>query len=419
MTFELPPNWTADRVREWLLTLTSGGLSDLPMPSDISVPVAVNTMFRQTPAERRERLKTGVVLALQEWQYAAHRYQALEQLSKIAALVRATQAIPRIATHIRLECALKRADPERRSALAATTACLTGFAPAAELDMWLSIVFNDPDVDPALAGLLFVGLCKGEPRTMATHVSRFLELRESVQGGARRRNFHGRTGARIRPPRYCGRALLSAEQHGREDRKEALFLRVLCTRVLASDPKQYQHALSLLDDIGSTGQPDARHLAEHGNIRVRWFERAAAESHWRPAPPLAEATEWLERAAAACGPDRRLLASVQNSLSYAWIHAYQDDPTPDIKQRASDALRSLTDTLYTLEKDSDHWPLRIKDTLVRGSLVVGGPPYDAAMIRRIIEGIKGDLESDVFAGDRDELRRHLHEYEAELRKRAW
>jgi hypothetical protein len=182
MMLELPANWTADRVREWLLTLTSGGVSDLPLPSDVSVPVAVNMMFRQTSAERRERLKTGVVLAIQEWQYTAHRYSALEQLTKIAALVRATQAIPRIATHIKVECALRRPDPDCRAALASATACLTGFAPAVDLDLWLSIVFNDPDVEPALAGLLFVGLCKTDPRMMANHVTRFLELRASVPG---------------------------------------------------------------------------------------------------------------------------------------------------------------------------------------------------------------------------------------------
>jgi len=183
MTLQLPADWTENQVREWLLTLASTGRSELPLPSGMTVPALVKIMFERAPADRRERLKTGLVLALQEWQYGAHRYPALEALSQIAALIRATAVIPRLAELVRRECALKRPDPQRGDALAAGAACLRGFAPAADLDVWLRVLFYDPDIEPSLSGLLFVGLCKGRPDTMSLHAPRFLSLRALVPHG--------------------------------------------------------------------------------------------------------------------------------------------------------------------------------------------------------------------------------------------
>jgi hypothetical protein len=216
--------------------------------------------------------------------------------------------------------------------------------------------------------------------------------------------------------RYVNRALQSAERHQRDDRQEALFFHVLCTRALATEPSQYRGALEVLDRI-STTPPDARHLAEQGNIRLRWYLRAVNDETWRPAPSLTEATGWLEQAALAAN-EPRLLASIQNSLCYAWTNAYEIERTPDLRRRANASLAALTETLYAIEKDPAHWPLRVLDTIARGNVVFAleGAAYDPDFVRTVVQGIRGSLDDDTFAGDRKELQHRLTEYEAALNR---
>jgi hypothetical protein len=211
---------------------------------------------------------------------------------------------------------------------------------------------------------------------------------------------------------YCGRALQSAARHGREDRREALFFHALCTRVLARTREEYVDALRALNAIDED-HSDARYLAEQGNIRIRWHEHALEDPTWEPAPTLDEAIDWLDRGASSAD-DPRLVASIQNSLCYALTRAFERSPTPELGQRANSALLSLTTTLYGIEENPDNWPLRIKDTIARGTLSLLGSTYDPALLRQIIRGIRKDLESDTFVGDREELRRRLKEYEAQL-----
>jgi hypothetical protein len=184
MTFEVPDEWTANDVREWLLRVTSGGQSEFFMPPQIALPVVFKSVFQSCPPERRERLKYGAVMALQEWQYGAHGYASLKELARVSAAVRASAAISRLAEIIRVECAINRhRDPDRLEALDAATASLTGFAPAQDLDGHLRVLYYDRAIEPQLGALLFIGLCKGMPSTMAVHVDRFIELRELVPSG--------------------------------------------------------------------------------------------------------------------------------------------------------------------------------------------------------------------------------------------
>src|SRR5262245_42339393 len=125
MTLRLPEGWSERLVRDWLLPLVSTGHSTLPLPSGVTIPAAVRTMFQQTPADRRELIKTGLVISLQEWTYGAHGYGALETLSQIAALIRATGVVPQLAELVRRECALRRDDEKRYDGLVAAVACLT------------------------------------------------------------------------------------------------------------------------------------------------------------------------------------------------------------------------------------------------------------------------------------------------------
>ena len=216
--------------------------------------------------------------------------------------------------------------------------------------------------------------------------------------------------------RYCRRALQSADRHGRADQQEALFFQALCTRVLATEPAAYQRALSVLDALCRLTR-DARYLAEQGNIRLRWCQRAAKDPAWRPsAPSVFEAVAWLEQAAAETGDDRRLLASVQNSLCYAWATAYEQTPSEDVKARGNAALAVLMETLYAIDDDPNHWPLRIKDTIVSGFLTFERSEYDVDFLKRLVKGIRFDLESDTYIGDRAELRSRVHQYEAQLAK---
>jgi hypothetical protein len=183
MITQIPEEWSESRIGEWLLILTSSGRSELLLPSDIPVSAGVKKLFERATPEMRERLKRGVVMAVQEWQYGAHRYRALQELSEIAALVRATGVIPRLAELVKRECEQNRDDSDRAATLITATACLRGFAPAADLDLWLRMLFYDRHIEPRLGGLLFVGLLKGRPDTLHLHAARFLELRRSVASG--------------------------------------------------------------------------------------------------------------------------------------------------------------------------------------------------------------------------------------------
>jgi tetratricopeptide (TPR) repeat protein len=215
---------------------------------------------------------------------------------------------------------------------------------------------------------------------------------------------------------YCQRALQSAERHQQHDTREARFFHVVCTRALAAGPKQYQDAIALLDELTSQS-PDPRYLAEHGNIRLIWSERALKSPLWRQsAPSPAAAVEWLERALAQVGDDRRLLASIQNSLSYAWTCIYDQSPSDEARRRSNGLLVDLISTLTSIESNPDNWPLRIKDTIARGILTLNARDYPPEFLRQIIDGLRADLESDTFKGDRSELRSRLADYEAQFRK---
>jgi hypothetical protein len=193
MTDELviPQTWSVNDVRRWLLQLFGKqGYSELPgLSSQIDGPVAIQGLFDHAGTSTQELLKAAAVSALREWRLRAHGYQALDQLARTTALLRATAAVPvlaDIAGNLVQRPAVMRdvlQEEQRIETLSQVIACLCGFAPGDDVEAALRRLFYDSHVEPSIAGQLFVGLCYCKPEAYPSYVPRFLALRKRVRGG--------------------------------------------------------------------------------------------------------------------------------------------------------------------------------------------------------------------------------------------
>ena len=178
--YSLNPDWTEEDVRRWLLTWFSGGVCELPgLPSQVAQPVAVQAIFDAEQPERREVIKRGTVLALQDWRARAHGFEAVSNLARVAALLRASSAVGVLGSIIEREFDQDWSDAQSK-ALSAVIATLHGFAPALGVEPALRRAFYHHRCDPRLSAQLFIGLARCNPDDYPLHAARFLALRERV-----------------------------------------------------------------------------------------------------------------------------------------------------------------------------------------------------------------------------------------------
>ncbi len=176
-TSHLPPHWTAQDVRGWLLsTFKSGRSIDVPLFRDLDLSVQIQRIFDDSPAPAQETLKAGTVLALREWRASAHGPRVLEDLCNLVALLKITAAIA-VLDRIARGVLQHRPDSVTVSILSTVCGTVGGLAPGNDVELALRAIAEDQRCPAPLAGQLFIGLCRCRPDGYWEFVPRFRELR--------------------------------------------------------------------------------------------------------------------------------------------------------------------------------------------------------------------------------------------------
>jgi hypothetical protein len=224
--------------------------------------------------------------------------------------------------------------------------------------------------------------------------------------------------------KYCDRALLSAKQQHRRDRREAMFFRAVCIRQWARAAPRMLEALKQLDEafLDVERASDPRYLAARGSLKLAWCSRAQREPEkWsmHPVPPLGDCLVDLQAAHALvlASGDVRLQSAVENNICFALCLMYESEPSRELLAQANDSWTRLIETCYRAEADVKRWPVRIIDTVAQGFLLLHDSAHDNALLESLVEALERRHKTELAGDEKELIALNLKRYKDKLVER--
>jgi hypothetical protein len=173
---DLLEKWTDARICAWLLAgFATGAFQPIKMLAEPSAALQIHQIFCAAPAETQARLKAGIARAILEWTPGSHAFSVLAELARVAAHVRASEAVLHLAKQLDTSAIRMPRNEDARTARGFLVDVICGFAPLDQVYPTLLRLYEDNEFEE-YGATLFLALCRYDLGRFSDYVPRFLQI---------------------------------------------------------------------------------------------------------------------------------------------------------------------------------------------------------------------------------------------------